>query len=78
MIDARKGAKMFEKVNIPVLGVVQNMSFFQCPKCGEKTPIFGTDGATKLATELGLNILGNYCCDIYIYNIHFLSNSLRF
>lgn len=60
MLDARKGALMFQKVNIPVLGVVQNMSYFICPKCGEKSHIFGKDGASKLAAELGIQTLGKY------------------
>lgn len=60
LLDARKGALMFQKVNIPVLGVVQNMSHFICPKCGEKSYIFGKDGASKLAAELGIQTLGIY------------------
>lgn len=60
MLDARKGALMFNKVDVPVLGVVQNMSFFTCPKCGDRSYIFGKDGASKLASELGLQILGKY------------------
>ncbi|XP_053450704.1 iron-sulfur protein NUBPL isoform X1 [Nycticebus coucang] len=59
LMDAHKGAEMFRKVHVPVLGLVQNMSVFQCPKCKHKTHIFGADGARKLARTLGLDILGD-------------------
>lgn len=57
LIDARKGAEMFRKVDIPVLGLVQNMSMFACPKCGHQVDIFGHDGAEHLSKELNLPIL---------------------
>lgn len=66
LLDARKGVLMFQKVNVPVLGVVQNMSFFICPKCGEKSHIFGKDGASKLACELGIQTLADIPLDILI------------
>ncbi|XP_007936776.1 iron-sulfur protein NUBPL [Orycteropus afer afer] len=59
LMDAHKGAEMFRKVHVPVLGIVQNMSVFQCPKCKHKTPIFGSDGARKLARTLDLDVLGD-------------------
>uniref|UniRef100_F6Q9P5 Iron-sulfur cluster transfer protein NUBPL n=1 Tax=Ornithorhynchus anatinus TaxID=9258 RepID=F6Q9P5_ORNAN len=59
LMDAQKGAEMFRKVHVPVLGLVQNMSVFQCPKCKHKTHIFGADGARKLAKNLGLDVLGD-------------------
>ncbi|KAM6201898.1 iron-sulfur cluster transfer protein NUBPL [Rhynchocyon petersi] len=59
LLDARKGAEMFRKVHVPVLGLIQNMSVFQCPKCKHKTHIFGADGARKLARTLDLDILGD-------------------
>ncbi|XP_069320176.1 iron-sulfur cluster transfer protein NUBPL isoform X2 [Eulemur rufifrons] len=59
LMDAHKGAEMFRKVHVPVLGLVQNMSVFQCPKCKHKTHIFGADGARKLAQTLGLDVLGD-------------------
>ncbi|XP_060031198.1 iron-sulfur protein NUBPL isoform X2 [Erinaceus europaeus] len=66
LIDAHKGAEMFRKVHVPVLGLVQNMSVFQCPKCKHKTHIFGDDGARKLAQTLDLDVLGQSlsedCC----------------
>ncbi|NWU69625.1 NUBPL protein, partial [Pterocles burchelli] len=58
LLDARKGAEMFRKVHVPVLGLVQNMSVFQCPKCKHETHIFGADGVRELAKALGLDILG--------------------
>ncbi|CAN8215335.1 unnamed protein product [Coccothraustes coccothraustes] len=59
LLDAHKGAEMFRKVHVPVLGLVQNMSVFQCPKCKHETHIFGNDGVKDLAKTLGLDILGD-------------------
>ncbi|XP_075386876.1 iron-sulfur cluster transfer protein NUBPL [Tenrec ecaudatus] len=59
LMDAHKGAEMFRKVHVPVLGLVQNMSVFQCPKCKHRTHIFGADGARKLARTLDLDVLGD-------------------
>uniref|UniRef100_A0A8D0DQS8 Iron-sulfur cluster transfer protein NUBPL n=2 Tax=Salvator merianae TaxID=96440 RepID=A0A8D0DQS8_SALMN len=59
LLDARKGTEMFRKVDVPVLGLVQNMSIFQCPKCKHETHIFGADGVRNLASELGLEVLGD-------------------
>lgn len=53
LLDARRGAEMFSKVNIPVLGLVENMSVFCCPKCGHQEHIFGRDGVHQMAEELG-------------------------
>ena len=55
--DALRGAKMFEKVGVPVLGIVENMSYFHCPHCGERTDIFSSGGGQRLASELGLPLL---------------------
>jgi ATP-binding protein involved in chromosome partitioning len=55
--DALRGAKMFQRVNVPVLGIVENMSWFECPHCGKPTPIFGSGGGERLATEVGLPLL---------------------
>ncbi|TWW72418.1 Iron-sulfur protein NUBPL [Takifugu flavidus] len=57
LLDARRGAEMFRKVNVPVLGLVQNMSVFQCPNCQHQTHIFGSEGARKLADSLGVQVL---------------------
>jgi len=58
LIDARKGLNMFRKTNVPVLGIVENMSYFLCPKCGERSEIFGYGGARKEADKLGVPLLG--------------------
>jgi ATP-binding protein involved in chromosome partitioning len=56
--DALRGAKMFQRVDVPVLGIVENMSWFECPHCGKPTAIFGTGGGKRLADELELPLLG--------------------
>jgi len=58
LIDARKGLNMFTKVNVPVLGIVENMSTFLCPHCGEASDIFGHGGAKAEASRLGVPFLG--------------------
>jgi len=63
LIDARKGLKMFEKVGIPILGVVENMSFHICPKCGHESHIFGSGGAEKMSREYGTELLGQLPLD---------------
>jgi ATP-binding protein involved in chromosome partitioning len=49
---------MFERVTVPVLGIVENMSWFECPHCGKPSPIFGSGGGERLAKEVGLPLLG--------------------
>ena len=58
LIDARRGIAMFKRVNVPVLGIVENMSTFICPKCGERLDIFGHGGARHEAERLGVPFLG--------------------
>jgi ATP-binding protein involved in chromosome partitioning len=58
LIDARKGLNMFRKVDVPVLGIIENMSYFVCPKCGERSDIFGHGGAKLEAEKLGIPFLG--------------------
>jgi len=58
LIDARRGVRMFEKVRVPVLGLVENMSFFCCPNCGHRAEIFGHGGARAEAARLGAEFLG--------------------
>jgi ATP-binding protein involved in chromosome partitioning len=58
LIDARRGLAMFRKVNVPVLGIVENMSYFQCPQCGTRSDIFGHGGARHEAERLGVPFLG--------------------
>src|SRR6195256_3601902 len=66
LIDARRGVEMFKRVNVPVLGVVENMSYFVCPKCGERSDIFGHGGAHREADKLGVPFLGEVPLDIAI------------
>ena len=63
LIDARKGLKMFEKVGIPILGVVENMAIHVCPKCGHESHIFGSGGAEKMCSEYGTELLGQLPLD---------------
>ena len=58
LIDARKGLAMFQRVDVPVLGIIENMSYFICPNCGERSEIFGHGGAENEAEKLGLSFLG--------------------
>ena len=66
MIDAKKGLKMFEKVDVPVLGIVENMSIHICSKCGHEEHIFGTGGGNKMAEEFNVDMLGALPLDISI------------
>ena len=63
LIDARKGLKMFEKVGIPILGVVENMSFHVCSKCGHESHIFGSGGGEKMSRDYGAELLGQLPLD---------------
>jgi len=58
LLDARRGLNMFRKVNVPVLGIIENMSYFACPRCGERADIFGHGGARAEADKLGCPFLG--------------------
>jgi ATP-binding protein involved in chromosome partitioning len=66
LIDARKGLKMFEKVGIPILGIVENMSMHVCSNCGHQEPIFGHGGAEKMCRDYGTELLGQLPLDIRI------------
>ncbi|HWG34539.1 MAG TPA: Mrp/NBP35 family ATP-binding protein [Gemmatimonadaceae bacterium] len=55
--DALRGAKMFERVGVPIIGIVENMSYFECPHCGKPSALFGSGGGQKLADSLGLPLL---------------------
>ena len=59
LLDARKGLKMFEKVGIPILGIVENMSLHTCSKCGHEEHIFGEGGGARMAADYGLDVLGS-------------------
>src|SRR3989337_437600 len=64
--DAMKAVMMFEKLNVPVFGVIGNMSYFACPHCGGRTEIFGHGGAREAAEELGLDFLGEIPLDVRV------------
>lgn len=66
LIDARKGLEMFNKVNVPILGIVENMSMFCCPNCGYETPIFGVHGARQMADELGYELLAQVPLEVAV------------
>jgi ATP-binding protein involved in chromosome partitioning len=58
LLDAKKGLKMFEKVGVPILGLVENMAVHVCSKCGHAEHIFGAGGGQRMATEYGIDYLG--------------------
>jgi len=63
LLDVRKGLQMFRKMNVPILGVVENMAGFACPHCGHATAIFGEGGGAKLAREFDVPVLGSIPID---------------
>ncbi len=66
LLDARKGIKMFEKVGVPILGIVENMAVHVCSKCGHVEHIFGSEGGKKMAAEYSMDYLGALPLDIQI------------
>jgi ATP-binding protein involved in chromosome partitioning len=66
LIDARRGLTMFNKVNVPVLGIIENMSYFICPHCGGRSEIFAHGGARREAVRLGTEFLGEVPLDLAI------------
>jgi ATP-binding protein involved in chromosome partitioning len=66
LLDARKGLKMFQKVEVPVLGIVENMSIHICSKCGHEEHIFGQGGGTAMSEQYGIDLLGSLPLDISI------------
>ena len=66
LLDVRKGIAMFNKVDVPVLGIVENMSYFLCPHCGERSEVFSHGGAQRTAGELGIEFLGEIPLDLVI------------
>ena len=66
LLDARKGLNMFRQVDVPVLGIIENMSYFECPKCGERTDVFSHGGAKDEADLLQVDFLGEIPLDIKI------------
>jgi ATP-binding protein involved in chromosome partitioning len=63
LLDVRKGLAMFRRMNVPILGVVENMSEFRCPHCGHSTPIFGAGGGQKISIQMGVPLLGQIPLD---------------
>jgi ATP-binding protein involved in chromosome partitioning len=66
LLDARKGLNMFRKVDVPVLGIVENMSYFACPNCGHVSHVFSHGGARREAEKLGMEFLGEVPLDMEI------------
>ena len=66
LLDAKKGLKMFEKVGVPILGIVENMAVHVCSQCGHAEHIFGADGGKKMAAEYGVDYLGALPLDLSI------------
>ncbi|HCJ30251.1 MAG TPA: iron-sulfur cluster carrier protein ApbC [Pseudomonas sp.] len=66
LLDARKGLRMFEKVNVPVLGIIENMSLHVCSQCGHEEHIFGSGGARRMADQYGSELLGELPLDMRI------------
>jgi ATP-binding protein involved in chromosome partitioning len=66
LLDAMKGLKMFEKVGVPILGIVENMAVHLCSKCGHAEHVFGSGGAQKMASQYGIEVLGSLPLDIKI------------
>ena len=66
LLDARKGLKMFEKVEVPVLGIIENMSIHICSQCGHAEHIFGEGGGERMSEEYGVTLLGSLPLDIHI------------
>lgn len=66
LLDARKGLNMFNRVDVPVFGIVENMSYYVCPHCGERSEIFAHGGAKTTAEQLGVDFLGEIPLDIQI------------
>ena len=66
LIDARKGLRMFEKVAVPILGIVENMGAYQCPRCGHQEHVFGEGGGEAMARDYGVPLLGTLPLDLKI------------
>ena len=63
LLDAKKGLRMFEKVNVPVLGIVENMAMYVCPKCGHMEHVFGEGGANRMSEQYKVPVLGQLPLD---------------
>ena len=67
LLDARRALTMFRQVDVPCLGLVENMSVFVCPSCGHQESIFGQDGGMDLAEEVGSTVLGQFCLSVQCF-----------
>jgi ATP-binding protein involved in chromosome partitioning len=72
----KKGANMFSKVNVPILGMIQNMSIFICPYCQCQTHIFGKDGVNKTSKDLNIDFLGDIPLDAEICDLSDIGNPI--
>lgn len=63
LLDVRRGIAMFERVDVPIFGIIENMSYFQCPHCGERSEIFDHGGARETAAQMGVEFLGEIPLD---------------
>ena len=63
LIDARRAVKMYEQLNVPCLGIIENMSYYLCPKCGHESHIFGSGGAERMARDYNTELLGQLPLD---------------
>ena len=66
LLDVRKAAAMFKKVNVPILGVIENMSYFNCPHCGERVEVFSHGGGKRVAEQFGAQFLGEIPLDVRV------------
>jgi len=66
LLDVVRGVNMFHKVNVPILGIIENMSYYQCSNCGQKEHLFGHEGAKHTAERLGVPFLGEIPIDVEI------------
>jgi ATP-binding protein involved in chromosome partitioning len=64
--DARKAVRMFEQVKVPILGIVENMSYLVCPHCAERIDVFSTGGGRRTASDMGVNFLGALPLDPHV------------
>jgi ATP-binding protein involved in chromosome partitioning len=59
LLDVKRGVEMFKKVGVPILGIVENMAVYCCPNCGHTEHVFGEGGATRMAAQYGVDVLGS-------------------
>lgn len=72
LLDARRAVDMFSHVNVPNLGIIENMSVFLCPNCGHQEHIFGLEGGKNIARDMGAEILGLICVYCFVNSIMYI------